>query len=877
MFRTARFVVCLSLSIVSASMTAALAGPPAKGGSEAFGITAAPPAADDDVKMVTATAKADREAIGPGDSFNLLVTLKIAEGVHVYWRNPGGPGLPTKIEWSGPKGFLFGRTQFPAPVAEFDKTLKETSFVHEGTAQFITQVKAPADLKAGETASFRADVSWLSCRKGACVPGGETLKIGLPIAAAAKPAGEAVQEEFDFARVTLATSPEKAEHLKITARADKKPVKPGESFNAIVTVQIEAKHHMQSDKPLEDYLIPAMVFVEPVRDGDIGKIKYPASHIRNDPMMGKMSEYSGKVDFTIPITLDKETDKAPRWVRGILQSQICTDDGTCFAPQHVEFVVPIQMEGGPAPAASPDGFVERVAAASSGDGGENGTGSDAPSRISEDASTGGAQTKVDGVAVDDGKSWITRTQDWFISFGYFGVIVLAFLGGVILNLMPCVLPVISLKILSYVRQAEEDRGRIFVLGLSYCSGILVFFGIISWLYYSGGQSWGQHFQNPYVVLVLAAIITAFALSLFGVFAVFTPKFVNQLGVKAEEREGIPSAFFTGLLATVLGTACTGPFMSAAVGAASRFSPLQGASIFMAVGIGMMLPFLVLSANPAWLKFVPKPGKWMGIFEAVMGFALLATAIFILNPIRTQLGDFGLLLSLMFLLGVSIAVWIRGKAQFSTGTGRRLVLNLACLAMFVVAWTFPFRVMSTIDRLQEEIGEHERIYNIGLIAERIHGDPGETPIATPQYPKDGIDWFPYDRNIVTNYVNAGHTVFVDFTADWCATCKTNLATSIDIEATRDLMRELKVIPFEADYTRENPRMKKVLSSYGRAGVPLYLVFTPYEPDNPQILDEILTPGMVAAALKKAGPSTPRDKVASAATVEKTPLTVSTDAE
>ncbi|MCA9256366.1 MAG: thioredoxin family protein, partial [Phycisphaerales bacterium] len=438
------------------------------------------------------------------------------------------------------------------------------------------------------------------------------------------------------------------------------------------------------------------------------------------------------------------------------------------------------------------------------------------------------------------------------------------LGGMILNLMPCVLPVISLKILSYVKQANNDRGRIFALGLSYCAGILVFFGIISTLYYTSGQAWGEHFQDPHVVLILAAIIMAFALSLFGVFAVFAPKVVNQLGVKAEESEGLHSAFFTGVLATILGTACTGPFMSFALGAAREFSEFKGAMIFMCVGVGMMLPFLILSANPAWLKFVPKPGKWMGTFEAVMGFILLGTVVWIVNPIRTQLGDFGLLLALMFLLGVAVAVWLRGKAQFSTSTARRVQLNIAALVMIVGAWLVPFRAFATVDGLLLEAEADDKHQAIGKLVERIGGLKKilKDQLPPPSYPDDRIDWFDYDPQFVELYVASGYTVFVDFTADWCATCKTNLKTSIDIQATRDLMRELRVVPFEADYTRRNPEMKKILKSYGRLGVPLYLVFSPEKLDDPQILNDLLTPGAVEEALRKAGPSQLDTKVATA---------------
>lgn len=855
MHRPAKFALSLSLLILTAAAPV-FAGPLSKGaGDDLLSSMSAPPAtaSKKEKNMVTASVAADRQAIAPGDTFHLLVTLKMADGVHVYWRNPGATGLPTKIEWTGPAGFKFGRTQFPAPEAHYDEALKETSYIHSGTARFLTPVKVPANIKPGETATFRVKASWLSCRKGACVPGGKTLTIKVPIAAKSKDASEATLEDVESARLMAPTASDKADKLKLTTRVDKKTVKPGEPFHAILTAQIAPNHHMQSHKPLEDYLIAAVVFVEPVRGADVGEVRYPESHIRKDPMMGKMSEYSGKIDFNIPITLDKDADNKPRWIRGVLQSQICSDKGTCFPPQYLEFAIPLQIEGGPAPAASPNEFVERVAAATSI--GDNSSTEHSPGIKVENATT--------ALEVDDSRSWIGRLQDWFIGFGYIGVLILALIGGILLNLMPCVLPVISLKILSYVRQADENRGRIFALGLTYCLGILVFFGVLSWLYYSSDQGWSQQFQNPIVVLILAAIVMAFSLSLFGVFAVFTPKFVNQLGAKAEEREGLPSAFFTGLLATILGTACTGPFMSAALGAANKFTAPQGAGIFMMVGVGMMLPFLILSINPGWLKYVPKPGKWMGVFEAVMGFALVGTVIWIIYPLPTLIGDWGMVLALIFLLGVCVAVWVRGKAQFTTTAKYRLPLNLAALTILAVAWFVPFGYYP-ISRLQADAVEHERLYNKGLLADRTEPQDGSGTqvLPVPHYYADKIDWLPYDKELVRHYVEAGHTVFVDFTAEWCFTCKTNLHTSIDIEATRKLMRELRVIPIEANYTNKDPKMKKIINAYGRASVPMYLVFTPFQPDSPQILDEVLTPGTVAEALKQAGPSKPNTKVASA---------------
>ncbi|MCA9257006.1 MAG: thioredoxin family protein, partial [Phycisphaerales bacterium] len=186
-----------------------------------------------------------------------------------------------------------------------------------------------------------------------------------------------------------------------------------------------------------------------------------------------------------------------------------------------------------------------------------------------------------------------------------------------------------------------------------------------------------------------------------------------------------------------------------------------------------------------------------------------------------------------------------------------------IAMLAVAWLVPFRGFATINQLLLAKEEAEKFEADGRWLARTGNAGGESAVLpTPEYADGAIDWFHYDKDLVERYVNAGFTVFVDFTADWCATCKTNLKSSIDIDSTRNLMRDLKVIPFEADYTRRNPKMKKILQSYGRPGVPLYLVFSPNQPDAPQVLDELLTPGAVADALKKAGPSKPDTKVASA---------------
>ncbi len=806
-------------------------------------LTAAAPArGQGSMPKVTASALANQTAAVAGTELKLLVKLEIPDDVHIYWRSPGGTGLPTKIEWSGPEGVRFGRTQFPAPQLKYDETLKENSYVITGTAMFVTPVSIAKGVNA-DALNLKATVSWLACRKGQCVPDGAELSVTMPVATSAQPANA---DAFEEAEWSLPVAMAKAENAKISGKSDAKALKAGATFTATLEADIEKHHHMQSHKPLEDYLVPAIVFLEPTPGFEYDDVDYPKGKIRNDKMLGKLSEYAGKTEFRIPVKVTDEYDPARTdAVRGVLQYQICNDSGTCFPPQAVEFEIPVGDGKGGSAATSTNGSTDKPA------------GQDAGAKIedeSDEAPVAAADT------ANSGGSWLTRSQNYLISFGYGGVLVMAFIGGLILNLMPCVLPVISLKVMSFVKQAGEDRGRILALGLAYCVGIMVFFSVLAGLYYYNSQGWGQLFQNPIVVLILAAVVAAFALSLFGVFAVFTPRIINELGQKAEEREGLPSAFFTGLLATFLGTACTAPFLSAAIGAASKYPAFQGAMIFMAVGLGMMFPFLILSANPTLLRFVPKPGKWMGTFEAVMGFLLLATVVWLLNPIPAQLGSTGLILGLIFILAVCFAAWIRGKAQFSANKARKLTLNVCALGAIAIGWLVPFQVLATVGALQDKEKLRKEFYKKGVIAEiQANAKDGKLMWPLPTMPKDEIFWVPYDQELIDAFVNGGYAVFVDFTAEWCANCKTFERTSIEIDQTIDLLNKNKVVTFKADYTNREWYLTKVLRKHGRDGVPMYLVYSPFDTETPEVLPELLTPAAMASALKSAGPSKPGDAV------------------
>ncbi|MBO60894.1 MAG: hypothetical protein CMO63_02835 [Verrucomicrobiales bacterium] len=407
----------------------------------------------------------------------------------------------------------------------------------------------------------------------------------------------------------------------------------------------------------------------------------------------------------------------------------------------------------------------------------------------------------------------------------------AFLGGIILNVMPCVLPVISLKILGFVNQSQESPTRVRLLGMLYGAGVLVSFLILAGFVIgvkSAGElaSWGMQMSNPQFVVLLTILVTLVALNLFGLFEVT----LGSVGVAAgsvTSREGAGGAFFNGVLATILATPCTAPFLAPALG----FAFLQSSGVivlmFIAVAVGLALPYVVLSWNPKWLRFLPKPGPWMEKFKIAMGFPMLGTAMWLFMLTYEYYGDrilwFGIFLTLL-----AMAVWIFGEF-FQRGTRRKgLALALAGL-MTLGGVVFGLE---------------------GQLQWRNPIDPDSRSAGVVQDFPGGIEWHTWSPEAVAAAREDGQPVLVDFTAKWCITCIANKKSSIDIESVRAVMTEKNVKAFRADYTRRPDYITHELNKWNRAGVPLVLVFSPDTGQQAQVLPEVLTPGIVLDALKKA---------------------------
>ena len=411
------------------------------------------------------------------------------------------------------------------------------------------------------------------------------------------------------------------------------------------------------------------------------------------------------------------------------------------------------------------------------------------------------------------------------------MLIYAFIGGLILNLMPCVLPVIALKILGFVSEAKSEPRHIRAMGLVYAIGVLVSFlalaAIVIGVKAAGHQAgWGMQFGSPIFLVCLTVLVTLVALNLFGVFEVtLGGRALDAAGTLAS-KHGAAGAFFNGVLATILATPCTAPFLSIALGFAFAQNAAFIVLIFLAVGVGLAAPYVVLSWNPAWLKFLPKPGAWMEKFKIAMGFPMLATTAWLFN-LAAGSYDKNVLWLGLFLVVIAFAAWVFGEF-FQRGRKRRGIALVITLVLLIGGYAYA---------LENQLHWREPVAETSAT-----GSLKESP--------DGIDWQPWSPEAVARARSEGHPVLVDFTADWCLTCQVNKKTSIEIPPVRAKLKELNAIAFIGDYTRTPDNITTELQHYNRAGVPLVLIYPKAAAAPPIVLPEVLTPGIVLGALDRA---------------------------
>lgn len=404
----------------------------------------------------------------------------------------------------------------------------------------------------------------------------------------------------------------------------------------------------------------------------------------------------------------------------------------------------------------------------------------------------------------------------------------AFLGGIILNVMPCVLPVVSIKLMQFVKESGEDRSKLFILTCAYAAGtittcVLLGLAVVIAQYAGASVGWGFQFQQPWFLVGMACLLTVMALSMLGMFfiQVSTGGKLDSLS----RQSGLAGSFFTGVVATILSTPCTAPYLGSAIGFAFAQSWWVTLAVFFTIGLGLAAPYLVLGVNPAWKRFIPKPGIWMEYFKQAMGFILLGSVIWLLYVLGRMIGSDGVVGTMALLVTVGFATWLINTFAHPDATRNRK-LSIWTLSAVLVALPGWFMVAPAISYQQE------------------------MRVATVEVSGPKIFWLKFSKNAVEGQLKNNQVVFIDFTAQWCQTCKLNEYRVLEKQGVVQKFKDLNIAAFKADWTFNDPEITEVLKKFGRSGVPFYVIFDPRQPDSPIVLSELLTVNGVIEALEKA---------------------------
>jgi thiol:disulfide interchange protein len=395
-------------------------------------------------------------------------------------------------------------------------------------------------------------------------------------------------------------------------------------------------------------------------------------------------------------------------------------------------------------------------------------------------------------------------------------LLMALIGGLLLNLMPCVFPVLSLKVMSVVHMSGEERAGIIKMGWTYTLGILVSFwllvAVLLVLRYAGLHiGWGFQLQSPQFVFVLATLLFAFALNLLGFFEI-SGRFTAYGGSLAD-RPGYWGSFFTGVLATLVATPCTAPFMGSAVGFALSQSVGVVVGIFTALAIGLALPYLLIAHIPAVGRWLPRPGRWMETFKQLMAFLVFATVIWLAWVLGLQTSAAGVVTLLLAFFAIGLAVWVANRWRRAA-----TVAAILGIAAVIVA---AFSIEAIVPALRADAATREQA---------------------------GLAWEPFSPAKLDEYRSQGRPIFIDFTAAWCVSCQVN---ELMVFRSKDVRATLQARGFallKADWTNYDPVITQALASFGRNSVPFYVIYGKGENAPAVPLPEIINAGIVLHALE-----------------------------
>ncbi|MBT3220482.1 MAG: hypothetical protein HN348_15455, partial [Proteobacteria bacterium] len=743
---------------------------------------------DGKLNPIRARLLSDHARVAPGDTLRLGVYLEQNKGWHTYYKSPGGEiGLPTTIEWTLPEGGTASEYQYPVPQRFDDQDI--VSYGYDDQILLFSEVKLPQGLALGSH-TIKATAAWLACEVS-CIPG--NVELELPIEVGATSEKNDFGPLFDHFAAQHPLDPLSIEAIAVETALSTSAIRPNEEFKAAFLVT-----PIDPAKPIELLSEERWPTFTQINNGwdwwvndvtlkktDTGAllVVVHAESYEPDPLPTK-AELGGLFQFKV----GEQTIKTE-----IMRSMPWAATGTSSTPSSSALWQLAEVDT---------------------------------------AKLHGAAAALEEKGEEPAKKEATPgSTPGAIPMGPGGILLLllgGFAGGLLLNAMPCVLPVLTLKLYSLIEQKEATRGEQRLAGLAYSGGILVCFWvfaaavIVVRFVFQEEVGWGFQFQYPGFVAALATIVFAFSLSLFGVFEV--PAVGANQAAQAQSKEGPVGYFLTGIFAVLLATPCSAPFLGPALAFAFAAPTVFLVITFTMVGLGLAAPFLLIAFMPALYRLLPPPGAWMETFKQFLGFTLVATTVWLVSVLGAQIGFDNTIWYLVFLMFVAFGCWVFGRWGGLAETGMRQISALLVALVITVAAGVAFLDFSMAEAACDD----------GSVATELDFE-------------HEIPWQPFSEDRVEAL--RGQTVFIDFTADWCWSCKVNERVVLETQTIREAMRDNKVVPLKADWTRKDEVITKWLKRFGKIGVPLYVVIPADGDAEPIVLPEVITTTLVVDAIEE----------------------------
>jgi suppressor for copper-sensitivity B len=777
----------------------------------------------------------------------LMITADIAPGWHVYslTQPPGGP-TKTKIELAAdsPARLLGPFRSFPEPTSRIDQQAWVGLTIEEHADQVTWY--APIEIATSAnpaTTTIAGSVRMLACQDS-CIPvnldfaarQGQGVRIG-PIevvgassARASAPAAVNGSAAIGLVAANASTStsryqPEDSE-VVLTGAITPATVPPGGIGTLELTVSPAAGWHVYAYADRDDLpgSKPTLIALGQASGLTFGRPVTGAPVVTDAsvPEFGTMRYHKGEITWRVPIQVPADAKPGAHLIVGNVGYQACEtrDDGmgSCELPRGARFEATLNVGEPGVIAPAPLAF--------------------SPATYKDAANTANtwASHWVDGIAVaESAPATVTPARAARSSTSLVLILGAALLGGLILNVMPCVLPVIGLKVLAFAEQGGESRGRIFRLNLAYAAGLISVFLVLATLaslvqlgIASESYGWGELYTLLWFKVGMTVLVFAMALSFLGVWEIPIPGFAGSgTATRLATREGYTGAVCKGIFTTILATPCSGPFLGPVFGFTIAQPPWVTYLIFLFVGLGMAAPYLLIGAFPSLVHRLPRPGAWMGVLKELMGFLLLATVVYLISTISQAY----FIATLTLLVAVWFACWLIGRTPLTASEGARRAAWAGGLTTALLVGVLAFRFLTP--------GQYE------------------------------LPWRPYSPATLAQARAEGKTVLVDFTADWCLTCKTNLKLSINRPQVRDLVERNEVVALIADWTDGNPTIKHALEELNSRSIPLLAIYPADPMQDVIVLPDVVTQTDVLEALNRAGPSRTAGNVADASATT-TPL-------